>query len=83
MKRTLLSLVIGLSISTSALADDLVQVYEQAVSNDPIVNQAKAERDAAYQGISISRASLLPQISGYVDYTKSTSESAQILGSCA
>ncbi len=62
MKRTLLSLVIGLSISTSALADDLVQVYEQAVSNDPIVNQAKAERDAAYQGISISRASLLPQI---------------------
>ncbi len=81
MKRTLLSLVIGLSISTSALADDLVQVYEQAVSNDPIVNQAKAERDAAYQGISISRASLLPQISGYVDYTKSTSESAQTLGS--
>ena len=69
MKRTLLSLVIGVSMTTGALADDLMQVYQQALANDPLVNQAKAQRDAAFEGISLSRASLLPQISGSVGYT--------------
>ena len=45
-----------------------------------MVNQAKAQRDAAFEGISISRASLLPQISGSVGYTTSTAERAQTLG---
>ncbi len=53
MKRTLLSLVIGVSMTTGALADDLMQVYQQALANDPLVNQAKAQRDAAFEGISI------------------------------
>lgn len=74
MKRTLLSLMIGMGITSSALADDLLQVYQQALANDPLVNQAKAQRDAAYEGISISRASLLPQISGTVGYTMGSSE---------
>ena len=77
MKRTLLSLVIGVSMTTGALADDLMQVYQQALANDPLVNQAKAQRDAAFQGISLSRASLLPQISGSVGYTQSESERFQ------
>lgn len=83
MKRTLLSLVIGFSVTAGALADDLTQVYQQALANDPLVNQAKADRDSAFEGISISRANLLPQISGSVGYTMSTSESAQTLGSSA
>lgn len=74
MKRTLLSLMIGMGITSSALADDLLQVYQQALANDPLVNQAKAQRDAAYEGISISRANLLPQISGSVGYTVGSSE---------
>ncbi|WP_218311637.1 outer membrane channel protein TolC [Alteromonas antoniana] len=74
MKRTLLSLMIGMGITSSALADDLLQVYQQALANDPLVNQAKAQRDAAYEGISISRANLLPQISGSVGYTMGSSE---------
>ncbi|MEM7420051.1 MAG: outer membrane channel protein TolC [Pseudomonadota bacterium] len=69
MKRTLLSLVVGISMTTSALADDLMQVYQQALANDPVVNQAKAQRDAAFEGISISRANLLPQISAFISYT--------------
>jgi len=77
MKRTLLSLVIGVSMTTGALADDLMQVYQQALANDPLVNQAKAQRDAAFEGISLSRASLLPQISGSVGYTQSESERFQ------
>lgn len=84
MKRTLLSLMVGLGITAgvpaTAFADDLLQVYQQSLANDPVVNQAKAQRDAAYSGITISRASLLPQISGTVGYTTSSAERAQFLG---
>ncbi|QJR80380.1 outer membrane channel protein TolC [Alteromonas pelagimontana] len=81
MKRTLLSLIIGLGITSSALADDLLQVYQQALSSDPVVNRAQAERDAAYSGIPISRANLLPQIAGTVGYTFASRESTQFAGS--
>ncbi|GFD74699.1 outer membrane channel protein TolC [Tenacibaculum sp. KUL113] len=67
-------------MTTSALADDLMRVYQQALANDPLVNQAKAQRDAAFEGISLSRASLLPQISGSVGYTHAESERFQQLG---
>lgn len=77
MKRTLLSLVVGLGVSTSALADNLMQVYQQALSSDPVVNRAKAQRDAAYEGIPIARSTLLPQISGSVGYTMASQESTQ------
>ena len=83
MNRKLLSLAIGFSVTTGALADDLTQVYQQALANDPLVNQAKAQRDAAFEGISISRANLLPQISGSMSYTTSTTESAQTVGTNA
>ncbi|WP_100643765.1 outer membrane channel protein TolC [Alteromonas facilis] len=72
MKKTLLSLLIGMSVTTGAVADDLLQVYQQAIANDPVVNRAKADRDAAFEGISISRASLLPEISANIGYTMST-----------
>jgi outer membrane protein len=75
MKKTFLSLLISMSIATPAFADDLYQVYQMALSKDPTINRAKADRDAAFEGISISRASLLPQISGTVSYSDSTSES--------
>ena len=41
---------------------DLAQTYTQAQQKDPIVLQAKAERDATYANIGTTRASLLPQI---------------------
>jgi outer membrane protein len=74
MKKALLGLVIGLSVSGSAIADDLITVYQLALTNDPIINRAKAQKDAAYTGIDISRAALLPQISGSVSYTDSNRE---------
>jgi outer membrane protein len=81
MKKTFLSSMIylGLSmgLSTSVFADDLYQVYQMAVEKDPTINRAKADRDAAFEGISLSRASLLPQISGTVDYGISDRESNQ------
>ncbi|MEC7468631.1 MAG: TolC family protein, partial [Pseudomonadota bacterium] len=63
MKKTLISLMLGFGMTTPVLADSLLEVYQQALANDPVVNRAKAQRDAAYQGIPLSRASLLPQIS--------------------
>ncbi|WP_289028366.1 outer membrane channel protein TolC [uncultured Paraglaciecola sp.] len=74
MKKTFLSLLIGMSISTSVLADDLYQVYQMAVEKDPTINGAKADRDAAFEGISISRANLLPQISAAISYSDSTAD---------
>jgi outer membrane protein len=71
MKKTFIALVIGLSFSSAAFADDLATIYELAQANDPIINRAKAQKDAAYTGIALSRASLLPQISSSVSYTKS------------
>ena len=76
MKKTFLSLVVGLTLSGTAWADNLTQVYEQALANDPVIKRAKADRDSAFEGISLSRADLLPQISGYVQYTITDSTSA-------
>jgi outer membrane protein len=74
MKKTLLSLLITLGISTTAYADDLYQVYQMALTKDPTINRAKADRDEAFEGITLSRANLLPQISGVISYTDSTNE---------
>ncbi|MEP4890315.1 MAG: outer membrane channel protein TolC [Aliiglaciecola sp.] len=75
MKKSILSLLIGFSVATQAYADDLYQVYQRALEQDPTINQAKADRDAAFEGISISRANLLPQVSGVISYSKSNQES--------
>ncbi|GAA6182834.1 MULTISPECIES: outer membrane channel protein TolC [Alteromonadaceae] len=75
MKKSILSLLIGFSVATQAYADDLYQVYQRALEQDPTINKAKADRDAAFEGISISRANLLPQVSGVISYSKSSQES--------
>ncbi|MBY6188261.1 outer membrane channel protein TolC [Marinobacter hydrocarbonoclasticus] len=63
-------LAVGLaSASYAAQADDLLQIYQQALAKDPILLQAKANRDAAYEAIGESRASLLPQINATLGYS--------------
>ncbi|GAA0854193.1 outer membrane channel protein TolC [Aliiglaciecola litoralis] len=74
MKKSILSLLIGFSVASQAFADDLYQVYQRALEKDPTINRAKADRDAAFEGISISRANLLPQISGVISYTDSSQD---------
>jgi len=62
-----LMLSIGLGIfSMAANADGLHQIYQQALTGDPQIKQAKANRDAQFEAVSESRASLLPQITGSV-----------------
>ena len=79
MKKTLISLFVGIGLASNAFADDLLQVYQQAVKNDPIVNRAKANRDAAFEGITISRASLLPRISADIGYTLATRDNTNAI----
>ena len=54
----------------SAQADDLLEIYQQALNSDPIVLQAKAQRDALFESIEENRAPLLPTISASVGYSK-------------
>lgn len=61
MKKTL-PLLIGLMLSQSVFAENLVQVYEQAKETNPDLHSSLAEKEKAYAAISGSRASLLPQV---------------------
>ncbi|NVD07435.1 outer membrane channel protein TolC [Vibrio sp. JPW-9-11-11] len=63
--KKLLPLVISAalgSISTSAVADTLAEIYNQAKENDPTLLSAAAQRDAAFEAVNSSRSTLLPQI---------------------
>lgn len=67
-----------LAATTSAVqADDLLQIYQQALTSDPIALQAQAQRDALYQQIEENRAPLLPTISASVGYGKSWHNESQ------
>ena len=75
MKKTLISLLVGVGFASQVMAEDLSQIYQQALSNDPATLSAKANKEAAYSGIDISRASLLPQISLSLSETRNRGDS--------
>lgn len=75
MKKSILSLLVGFSVTSQALADDLLQVYQQALQNDPATLQAKAQKDAAYSAIDISRARLLPNLGFEASASKTGNDS--------
>jgi outer membrane protein len=62
-----ISAAIG-SLSTSAFADTLAEVYDQAKQNDPTLLRSAAQRDAAFEAVTSSRSTLLPQINLTANY---------------
>ncbi|MDF2153287.1 outer membrane channel protein TolC [Vibrio sp. CAU 1672] len=50
------------SISTTAWADSLAEIYDLAKQNDPQLLSVAAQRDRAFEAITSSRSALLPQI---------------------
>ncbi|WP_299685285.1 outer membrane channel protein TolC [uncultured Vibrio sp.] len=62
-----ISAAIG-SLSTSAFADTLAEIYDQAKQNDPQLLRSAAQRDAAFEAVTSSRSSLLPQINLTASY---------------
>lgn len=74
LKFTSILVAAGLGVcSFSSYADDLLQIYQLATQKDPIILQSKAQRDAAFEQINQSQASLLPHINVSAGYTYSTS----------
>jgi outer membrane protein len=63
-------------ISAQASATDLVQAYDLARQSDPQFAASEAQRAATAEGIVISRAALLPQVSADLTYNRSLSSSS-------
>jgi outer membrane protein len=84
MKKTLLSTLLVTScglFSLHAAADNLQHIYQLATQKDPQLLKAIAQRDAAKQGIDVSKASLLPQVNFSAGYSKTISESPEFIAS--
>ncbi len=62
MDRCLLSVALSLLLSGPALALDLKSAFETALVYDAELLAAQAARDESVEGVSVARASLLPQI---------------------
>ncbi len=80
MKKTLISTLFASSFglfSLQAFADNLQQVYQLATEKDPTVLRAAALRDAAVARIDVSRADLLPNISGKAGFGRTDQQSLQ------
>ncbi|MEZ9566157.1 outer membrane channel protein TolC [Vibrio artabrorum] len=56
------------SLSSSAFADTLAEVYDQAKQNDPQLLRSAAQRDAAFEAVTSNRSDLLPQIDLRANY---------------
>lgn len=63
-------LLVGSFLSSSALAVDLVGVYDLALKNDPRLQAAEYRREAAGENKAIARANLLPQLSASGSWTR-------------
>lgn len=73
MKFKIHNLCAALTLAASASAvqaDDLLQIYQQALTSDPLVLQAQAQRNGLFEKIEQNRAPLLPTISANVGYDK-------------
>ncbi len=70
--RTLLNrAAIGLTVLTScslATADNLREIYELALRNDPTIRAAEANYKAGLENENLGRAGLLPQVNARADY---------------
>lgn len=69
--KKLLPLIISVSLSSAStytMADDLTSIYDLAKDNDPTLLRTAAERDAAFEAITSSRSTLLPQINLTASY---------------
>ncbi len=80
MKKFVLTTLIGLTLSaghSAAYADNLEQVFQLALQNDPTLQRVDAERRAAQEGVDVARADWWPQVGFEAGYSRSTAERAQ------
>lgn len=70
--------IIALFSSTSAWANNLLEVYQQAKDNDPTFLASEAGRVATNERVNQSLATLLPSLTASADYSLSETESSQV-----
>ncbi len=68
--------VLAVALSTNVFADNLLDVYRLAKDGDPTFLASEAGTLASSERVNQSMAGLLPQISGSLSYSKSSSDSA-------
>ena len=74
MKTKHLACAIALAASSlaaplTAHSEDLIDIFEMALDNDPQLRAAKSTEQSTGEGIRQARANLLPQLSGTADYS--------------
>lgn len=71
LKKTLAVAMFGL-LSSSVLAEDLLQIYNLAVNNDPRIREARATFNATHTQIDQGRSQLLPTINLQANSSRDT-----------
>ena len=66
-----LSLAFAL-VPALASAEDLIQVYDLARQNDPVLSGAEAQRLSTAEGVDQATSQLLPQIAAVFDFDDSS-----------
>ncbi|HEY5673333.1 MAG TPA: TolC family protein, partial [Malonomonas sp.] len=61
-------------LSQPAFAAGLMEVYQQAQQNDPVLQSAEFQKFAIYEGRKQAIARLLPTIAGSAEYTQTTQD---------
>ena len=76
-KRVSVALLSAVLASSAAQAADLLEVYERAVQNDPLIREAEANRLASRESKPRARGALLPQIEASGAVGQSDSDGSQ------
>ena len=81
VKKHFLIVAVAFLAPQLAVSDSLVDIYESALENDPVLRAARATFNADREGKNISRAALLPQLSITGEYKESeTDDSSPLFG---
>lgn len=77
MKKNIASVFVGIACAASSVtanAEDLLNMYQRALTNDPVVLKASAQYNASQEIIIQARSSLLPQLSAFGSLTDDSRE---------
>jgi len=78
MKFALRALLFSMAFATgTAVAEDLLNVYQDALDNDPAIREANANRRATREARPQAWAALLPQVNGTAQATRVESDETQ------
>lgn len=76
--RIILALLIALSFSPAATAENLLEIYQRALRQDPALREAEANRLATLESRPQAISALLPQLNGSAGYGYSQSDGVSV-----